>query len=194
MVIHFGGNDVLPERLGEMHHRISAAITGRGNEMVYHDWEELYNVSSSSATAFPKKLRRQFSAAVVDRGYSILFRDHDRYRTTILPKDYAELSIPVRMRGFYTTMRAYKGWRHVVLVSSRVTTGGDITLTEDGVTVKFTVIPIPPGTVRKAYLYCLLSSFIQPSLDPSSNAEIVKIKASLKERYPEQYTQFSELE
>ncbi|KAF1971160.1 hypothetical protein BU23DRAFT_570158 [Bimuria novae-zelandiae CBS 107.79] len=181
-------NEVLPERVGKTLHRISAAITDRGNEMVYHDWEELYNVSSYSATAFPSNLHRHFSAAVVDRGYSILFRDRDRCRTTIIPKDHTELNIPLKMRGFNTTRRAYEGRTHVALISSQVITD-NITVTENG---EFTFISIPSGTLLKAYLYCLLTSFIAPPLDSGPDVEMEEIKASLKEKYPQQYARFIE--
>jgi hypothetical protein len=194
VVVHVGGNEVLPRRVGEMLCRISATITDRGNEMVYHDWEELYSVSSSSATAFPDQLRRFFTATVVDRGYSILFRNPDEYRTTKIPTDFAELSVPVMMRGFYTTMRAYQGRRHVALIPSKVEKNARIiTLTEKGVTTEFTVIPITSGTPLKAYLYCLLTSFMQPSLYSRPDVKIEAIKASLKEKYPEQYARFVEL-
>jgi hypothetical protein len=183
----------MPERIGRMLRWISTAITNCGNQMVYHDWEKLYPISSCSATAFPEMLRQHFSAAVVDHGCSILFRDPNRYRTTKLPEHCNELGNPVQIRSISTSRRVFKGLKHIVLISETDITNFTLEHGDTAMETECTLFPIPLGTDLKPHLYCLLASFIQPSLKPDFNAEIERIRASLKKKYPEQYARFCEL-
>jgi hypothetical protein len=62
-----------------------------------------------------------------------------------------------------------------------------------GPKTKTIVFVIPFGPFLKAHLYCLLLSFVGPSPDPAEDREIKRIKALLKEKHPECYSQFFEL-
>jgi hypothetical protein len=159
---------------------------------MYHDLQQDYD-APSSAIAFPEELCPCFSSMVLGRATSIIFRETGRVRKTIIPvfKDRVK---PIPELSFYAGMEAYGKPYHVLLrpaegkkddwnfaLSEDGTT--DFQLSRQGVATFVKIIPIPSGRVRKAFLYCLLSSFLQLSLDPD-------LKASLKGRYPEQYTHF----
>jgi hypothetical protein len=53
---------------------------------------------------------------------------------------------------------------------------------------KVLVFVIPSEPLLKAYLYCLLLSFIGLSPDPAEDREIKKIEALFKEKHPECYS------
>jgi hypothetical protein len=189
----------MPQCVGEMLRRISAAITGSGNEIMYHDLKNVYE-APSSAIEFPTEFASHFSAmALNSTATSILFRDPKKVRITIFPH-YQDLRNPTPQLSIHAGMRPYKNCKHVLLVpaegekddwefASSEDGTTEFTSLVKGVTTYLKVISIPSGQFLKPYLYCLLSSFIQPS-DPHSKAETKKIKALLKEKYPEQYALF----
>jgi len=182
---------VLPVRMSTALRQLSAAFTQLGNQWVYHDLEGNYKVSSASAIAFPEELRQQFSAAVVDRGFSILYRSSEWYRTTKIPKSFADLGGSTPQQSINTTVCEFRGWKHVLLIpTKRRRDVKKITFSDDYVTTDVMVFPIPSGPDLEPHLYCLLLSFIQPSFGPGENREIEEIEATLKEKYPKHYSKF----
>jgi hypothetical protein len=171
----------MPKRGGRTLQRISAAITGSGNEMMYHDFDKVYE-APSSAIAFPTELSSHFSAVALNRkATTILFRDAEQVRITIFPH-FQDLGKPIPRLSIQAGMRPYN-CKHVFLVPAEGKKDDwGFALSENG-TTEFTL------HVLKPYLYCLLSSFIQPS-DSDSNVETEEIKALLKKKYPGQYARF----
>jgi hypothetical protein len=195
VVVHFGGADLKPKRGDQTLHQISTPITDSGNKMMYHDLDKVYE-APSSAIKFPTELSSHFSAVALNcRATTIMFWDAEKVRIT----DYQNPRNPIPQLSTHAGMRPYN-CKHVYLVPAEGEKDDwDFVLAKDGtteftlpvnsVTTHLKVISIPSGHVLKPYLYCLLSSLIQPS-DPESNVETKEIKALQQRKYPEQYALF----
>jgi hypothetical protein len=91
----------------------------------------------------------------------------------------------------YTTSRGYWGKEQIILIPPEQKRDAEnISVPGAGLKKKVTVFVIPSKPFSKAYLYCLLLSFIGPSPDLAEDREIKKIKSLLKEKHPKCYSQF----
>lgn len=151
----------MPLRLSPTLRRISTAIMSLGNQMVYHDLEEQFEVTSS-ATAFPETLRLHFSAAVVDRGLSILYSSTSRFRSTIIPA-YVDLRASPFLQGIETVSIVYPRKKQIVIVAESDVME-NLAFLKNGYMADATVFSIPSTPDLKVALYRLLLSFVQLSV------------------------------